>query len=211
MVDPAPAVPDMAGRVFTGVNGKLTLGGVRMVGVGVGRTTATVAGGVNVVSTTGALCRPALITATAAPDCGKGANGFNTRGAAGLGAGLTTGLAAGLVAGVAVVAAGLGVLAIKGILPASTPLPLVVAFGAGLVSGVVDVVDVVGVVGVVESGVVTGAVWVITGSGGATVEFALLIAHHAPTPPTKTAKVVPNNTGVETLGRLRPCFLGGSG
>lgn len=109
---------------------------------------------------------------------------------------MTTGLTAGLAAVVAVGAAGLVVLAIRGMFPASTPVPLVVAFGVELVSGVVGLV---GVVGVVVSGGVIGAVWV-TGSGGTTAGFALLIAHQAPTPPTRTAKVVPSKTGVETLG-----------
>ncbi len=89
-----------------------------------------------------------VVLATVSSTFGKGANGFRTRGATGLGAGLIAGLvvASGLVEVVLEVVAGFGALAIKGIFPASTPVPEPFTLGAG---GFAELV----VVPVKESGV----------------------------------------------------------
>jgi hypothetical protein len=98
---------------------------------------------------------------------------------------------------------GVGLLAIRGIFPASTPVP------AAVVGAVVVVVVVLGGVVVMVVGVVVviGCVC-MTGSGtGAGVEFK---ANQTPTLPIRASSPVPKSTGVDTLGRFMPCFLGGA-
>lgn len=150
---------------------------------------------------------PEPIVATAvnpAAFFGNGAKGFTTRGATGFGAGLITGFDA---VGFVVVVAALGLSTMSGILPASTPV-LVVVVGAVVVGAVVlgvGVPEAIGVFDGVVVGGVTGTDCVITGSGAATGGFN---NHQPPTPASRTARVAPKATGVETLGA--PFFLAGS-
>jgi hypothetical protein len=111
---------------------------------------------------------------------------------------LTAGFAAGFVleaAVVVLVTAGLS--AIKGMFPASTPVP----------AAVVGVVTVLGVVGVVVVGVVTGCVCTIGSGIGAVGGFK---TNQPPTLPKRASNPTPKSIGVETLGRFMPCFLAGA-